>query len=136
MAGKDGSSVILVVEDDDGMREAIENLLDVAGFETILYASAEAMLADDADERQLCVIADLNLPAMSGLALLAELCRRSWHPPVIIITAHDSASTRHEATRLGAAAYLTKPFPSLALLTAINAIAARSSPEGARNLSH
>jgi FixJ family two-component response regulator len=136
MAVRDDSNVVLVVEDDDGMREAIENLLEVAGFDSILYSSAEAMLADHGSERRLCVIADVNLPAMSGLALLAELHRRSWHPPFIIITAYESASTRHEATRLGAEAYLTKPFPSVALLTAINAIAVRNRPVGATQLPH
>jgi FixJ family two-component response regulator len=117
--------VILVVEDDDGMREAIENLLGVAGFSTVVYESAEAMLAEDTSERALCVVSDLNLPAMSGLDLLTELRRRSWHVPVIIITAYDSESTRQEAARRGAIAYLPKPFPSIALLTAIESVAAR-----------
>jgi FixJ family two-component response regulator len=117
--------VILVVEDDDGMREAIENLLGVAGFSTVVYESAEAMLAEDTSERALCVISDLNLPAMSGLDLLTELRRRSWRVPVIIITAYDSESTRQEAARRGAIAYLPKPFPSIALLTAIESVAAR-----------
>jgi FixJ family two-component response regulator len=118
--------VVLVVEDDDGMREAIENLLGVAGFSTLLYESAESMLAEDACEHPLCVISDLNLPAMSGLDLLTELQRRSRHVPFIIITAYDSESTRQEAARRGAIAYLPKPFPSIALLTAIESIAARA----------
>jgi FixJ family two-component response regulator len=121
--------VILVVEDDDSMREAIENLLGVAGFSTVVYQSAEAMLAEDTCERPLCVISDLNLPAMSGLDLLTELHRRSWHVPLIIITAYDSESTRQEAARRGAIAYLPKPFPSVALLTVIKTIAARAIPE-------
>jgi FixJ family two-component response regulator len=121
--------VILVVEDDDSMREAIENLLGVAGFSTVGYESAETMLAEDTCERPLCVISDLNLPAMSGLDLLTELHRRSWHVPFIVITAYDSEPTRQEAARRGAIAYLAKPFPSIALLTAIKTIAARVIPE-------
>jgi FixJ family two-component response regulator len=121
--------VILVVEDDDSMREAIENLLGVAGFSAVVYESAEAMLAQDTDERPLCVISDLNLPAMSGLDLLAELHRRSWRVPFIIITAYDSESTRQEAARRGAIAYLPKPFPSIALLSAIESVAARGMQE-------
>ena len=121
--------VVLVVEDDDGMREAIEILLGVAGFSTAAYESAETMLAEDTCERPLCIISDLNLPAMSGLDLLTELHRRSRHVPFIIITAYDSESTRQEAARRGAIAYLPKPFPSLALLTAIKTIAARVMPE-------
>jgi FixJ family two-component response regulator len=121
--------VILVVEDDDSMREAIEILLGAAGFSTIVYGSAEAMLDEDTCERPLCVISDLNLPSMSGLDLLTELHRRSCHVPVIIITAYDSESTRQEAARRGAIAYLAKPFPSIALLTAIKTIDARAMPE-------
>ena len=115
-------NVILVVEDDDSMREAIATLLSLSGYRTLLFASAEAMLAEDAMERPLCVVSDLNLPAMSGLDLLIELRRRSWPTPVIIITAFDSPSTRQEAMRRGAAAYMAKPFPSTALLTAIHKI--------------
>ncbi len=126
MAGRGSARVILVVEDDESMREAIEQLLNVAGYVTVVYGSAEAMLRDQSSERPLCVISDLNLPAMSGLDLLTELRSRIWQPPVIIITAYDSASTRQAAERLGAAAYLAKPFPSVALLTAIEKLDMRT----------
>jgi FixJ family two-component response regulator len=122
LIGGAASSTILVVEDDDSMREAIATLLSLSGYRTLLFASAEAMLAEDAIDRPLCVVSDLNLPAMSGLDLLIELRRRSWPTPVIIITAFDSPSTRQEAMRRGAVAYMAKPFPSSALLTAIHKI--------------
>ena len=128
MIGEAASSTILVVEDDDSMREAIATLLSLSGYRTLLFASAEAMLAEDAMERPLCVVSDLNLPAMSGLDLLIELRRRSWPTPVIIITAFDSPSTRQEAMRRGAAAYMAKPFPSAALLTAIHEISPTGGP--------
>jgi len=110
---------VLVVDDDEGMREAIESLLAAAGFETAMYASAEALLAGGAIEGAVCVISDLKLPAMSGFELLAELRTRGNPPPVIVITAHDAPGVRKEAVRLGAAAYLAKPFPGSALLAAI-----------------
>jgi FixJ family two-component response regulator len=114
-----GGRRVLVVEDDEGMREAMESLLDAAGFATAAYASAEALLAGDAVEHALCVISDIKLPAMSGLELLTELRGRGAQPPVIVITAHDSPCVRDEAERRGAAAYLAKPFPGSALLAAI-----------------
>jgi FixJ family two-component response regulator len=123
-----GSSTVLVVEDDESMREAIATLLDLSGYRTLLYASAEAMLAENAIDRPLCVVSDLNLPAMSGLDLLIELRRRRWPTPVIIITAFDSPSTRREAMQRGAAAYMAKPFPSSALLTAIHQISPAGGP--------
>jgi len=127
MAGKADNRMVLIVEDDASMREAIECLLGISGFDTVIFESAEAMLTAETSRRPLCLISDLHLPAMSGLELLCELRRRSWHPPVIIITAHDSPSTREEAARLGAADYLAKPFPSISLLAAIEKIAAQAS---------
>ena len=120
---------VLVVDDDDGMREAIESLLDAAGFDTASYASAEALLAGGALDDALCIISDLKLPAMSGLELLTELRARGGLLPVIVITAHDAPGVRDEAERKGAAAYLSKPFPGSALLAAIEGVT--SSPRRA-----
>jgi FixJ family two-component response regulator len=111
---------VLVVEDDQGMREAIETLLDAAGIESASYASAEALLAGSAVDDALCIISDIKLPAMSGLDLLTALRARERSPPVIVITAHDCASVRADAARHGAAAYLAKPFLGTALLAAID----------------
>lgn len=111
---------VLVVEDDDSMREAIESLLDAAGIESALYASAEALLAGEVSAGSVCIVSDVKLPGMSGLELLAELRTRGGWPPVILITAHDSAALRAEAMRQGVAAYLAKPFLGSALLAAIH----------------
>jgi FixJ family two-component response regulator len=116
------ADTVLVVEDDDSMRASIDILLSLSGYRTALFASAEAVLAEDAIERPLCVVSDLNLPAMSGLDLMIELRRRGWPTPVIIITAFDSPASRKEAMRRGAAAYMAKPFQSSDLLTAIHDI--------------
>jgi FixJ family two-component response regulator len=113
------SRMVIVVEDDDSMREAIERLLHAAGFETAAYASAEALLGAGADPGAACVISDLKLPAMSGLELLTELRARGGWPPVIVVTAHDAPGVREEAAQHGAAAYLAKPFLGSALLGAI-----------------
>ena len=101
---------VLVVEDDDGMREAIETLLDAAGIETTAYASAEALLAGGAVEDALCVISDIKLPAMSGLELLTELRARAPLPPVIVITAHDAPGVRADAMRPARQPTLQNPF--------------------------
>ena len=114
---------VLVVDDDVGMREAIESLLDAAGFETATYASAEALLAGDPVDSAICVISDFKLPTMSGLDLLTELRARGGQPPVIVITAHDAPGLREIAERKGAAAYLCKPFAGRALLAAIESVA-------------
>ena len=71
----------------------------------------------------MCIISDLKLPAMSGFELLTALRARGARPPVIVITAHDAPGVRSEAERLGAAAYLAKPFAGSALLAAIESVA-------------
>jgi FixJ family two-component response regulator len=118
-------SKVFVVEDDDGMREAIETLLGAAGIESATYASAEALLGADGIDGATCVISDLKLPVMSGLELLTALRVRGVLPPFILVTAHDSPGVRSEAERLGVAAYLPKPFSGSELLAAIESASAR-----------
>jgi FixJ family two-component response regulator len=112
---------VVVIEDDDSMREAIARLLDAAGFRCAAYASAEAYLAVSPGEGTACVVSDLKLPAMSGLDLLAAMRARGGRAPLILITAHDAPGLGDEAGRRGAAAYLAKPFAGTALLDAIRA---------------
>lgn len=114
---------MLVIEDDEGMREAVESLLNAAGYATTAYASAEALLAANTLEGARCIVSDIRLPAMSGLELLDQLRGRGACPPVILMTAHDSSAMRQEARRHGAVAYLPKPFESGALLAAIEGAA-------------
>jgi len=110
---------VLVVEDDDSMRVAIERLLNAAGFATAVYASADELLAVGPCEDDACVVSDLVLPGQSGLELLGALRARGWLGPLVLITAQDSPSVRQEAARRGVAAYLAKPFPGSALLVAV-----------------
>ena len=116
---KDVGTKVLVVEDDDSLRQAIERLLNVASFATAVYRSAEDLLAAGPVAGDACVVSDLKLPGMSGLELLAELHARGWRRPLILITAHDSPSVRKEAMQCGVAAYLAKPFLGSALVTAV-----------------
>jgi len=110
---------VLVVDDDDSMREAVERLLSAADFEATGFASAEALLVCPAALAADCVVSDLRLPAMSGYTLLAELRARGSRSPFILITAYDAPGQREESARRGAAAYLVKPFRGTTLLNAI-----------------
>ena len=113
---------VLLVEDDDSMRNALVRLLDAAGFETAAYSSAEALLSGGALAGAKCVVSDIKFPGMSGLQLLTELRSRNTSTSVIVITAHDAPDLRDAAKRLGAAAYLAKPFHGSALLAAIRGL--------------
>lgn len=110
---------VLIVEDDDSMRQAIERLLNVANFTTAAYRSAEELLAVGTADGDACLVSDLKLPGMSGLELLAAMHARGWRQPMILITAHDSPAMRKEAEKSGVAAFLAKPFLGNALVAAV-----------------
>lgn len=120
--------VVIVVEDDDSLREALGRLLDAAGFRAVTFGSAEALLATGGVDGAVCVICDFKLPAMSGLELTTELAARGGWPSVILMTAHDSPGVREEAKRRGASGYLVKPFQGSVLLAAIERVAGAARP--------
>lgn len=112
---------VAVVEDDDGMREAIVRLLGAGGLRAVAFARAEEMLESGAGAEAACVVSDQMLPGKTGLELLDELRARGVRTPLILITAFDAMDLREEAVRRGVAAYLTKPFRGAELLEAVRA---------------
>jgi len=115
--------LVLTVGDNAGMRQAIDALMDAAGFSGIVYRSSEELLADGQFPDALCVISDIKLPDGSGFGLLKDLRARKASTPVILISAKDSKAIRNRARSCGAAAYLPKPFQASELLAAIERIA-------------
>ena len=77
--------MVLVVEDDDSMRQAIARLVGAAGFEVVTHLTAEQALADLDCAGAACVVSDLKLPAMSGLDLLTDLRTRGSPVPLILM---------------------------------------------------
>lgn len=119
------SRVVVVVEDDPGMREALEKVLRAAGVRALLFGSGEELIEAGEAERASCLVLDIRLPGMTGFELCRWLASRGQTAPVIFITAYDDAATRAEAERLGAVGYLLKPFGGKELVLSINrAIAA------------
>lgn len=111
---------IVIVEDDNGARQAFARLLNAAGFRAETFASAEALLESDVVASAACLVLDIHLPGLSGLELRRELVRsRTQLPPVIFITGHDEPATRAQAEALGASAYLPKPFAGRTLVEAV-----------------
>jgi FixJ family two-component response regulator len=119
---------VLLVEDDESMRQAVERLLNAYHFECSTYASAEELLAQGAGEDAACVVSDLMLPAMSGLDMLAKMRAQGGWPPLVLVTAHERPGLREEAMRQGAAAYLAKPFRGAALVAAVESAIESSRP--------
>jgi FixJ family two-component response regulator len=108
--------VIAVVEDDAAMREALSDLLEVTSFSCRTFDRAEAFLAEFAPGCFDCLITDLHLPGISGLALQQRLKALDVPIPVIIVTSSVDTMSRTRAMQEGAFAYLTKPFNDKALI--------------------
>ena len=111
--------IIVVVEDDASMSQAIERILRVGGFAVVMFASAEAALDADATTTADCLVLDIRLPGMSGFELYRQLVLSGGQPPAIFITAHDEPAIRDESDRIGARSYLAKPFSGRTLLDAV-----------------
>jgi two-component system response regulator FixJ len=112
-------TVIHVVDDDPAMRDSLAFLLDVNGFASKIYESANAFMSGAATDRPSCVISDIRMPGMSGIELVRELKSRGTVCPVILITGHGDVALAVEAMKAGAADFIEKPFDDQALLGAI-----------------
>ena len=123
--------LVVLVEDDDSLRTALERLLRAGGFETKAYGSAEAALADPDLDAPDCLVVDLCLPALSGLELVDSLRRRGIQAPVIAISAREEALVHDEIGRRGIEHFLAKPFLGSTLLRIIDAVLGEN--EGAAN---
>lgn len=110
---------IHVVDDDDAMLDSLLALLEDAGYQARSYASAEELLARGPLEPG-CVVSDIRMPGMDGLALLKKLRARGDGLPLILITGHGDVPLAVAAIKAGASDFLEKPFEAEALLAAVN----------------
>jgi FixJ family two-component response regulator len=117
------SRLIAIVDDDRSVQTALQDLLESEGLSTVCFCSAEEFLNSGAQDEAGCLIADIRMPGMSGIALQAKLKAAGCRIPIIFITAHGDAQLRLQAMRDGAAEFLTKPFDDEALLEAVHAAA-------------
>lgn len=117
---------VAVVEDDRSSRSALGRLLMVAGWQPVLFDSAEAFLAARRDHVWRCVIVDVQLGGMSGLDLQQNLQAAHDASPVIVVTGNQTAAVRQRAERAGCAAFLTKPYGGDDLLSVLDTVGSRS----------
>ena len=111
--------LIYIVDDDDALRNSLDDLLQSIGFRTQDFRSAEAFLSANQARDTACLILDVRMPRMSGLELQRQLVAASWRIPIIFITAHDDPANRRQAVNEGAAGFLCKPFDPGALVSAV-----------------
>jgi len=116
---------IAVVEDDQSVRDATVGLLRSHGFIAKGFASADEFLNSNRIRITSCLVADMRMPEMSGLALFGRLVALGAPIPTILITAFPEEAIRSRAFAAGVTAYLTKPFSEQELLDSIDLAAKR-----------
>ena len=112
-------NLIAVVDDDESVREAVAALLKSIGYDAVAFERAEDFLSSDHRRDADCLIADVQMPGMTGFDLYARIAASGEAIPTILITAYPSRGAQTRALRDGVKAYLAKPFMEEELLGCI-----------------
>ncbi len=111
--------IILVIEDDEAVRQSLKFALEQEGLEVHVYESGERLLADPALPRSGCLVVDYAMPGMDGITLLERLRQRHVDLPALLVTARSSPAVRERALRSGFRQVLEKPLEDNSLLDGI-----------------
>ena len=112
-------AIVYIVDDDDSVRRAIRRLIRSAGMEVEAFASGGDFLTSAFRDQNVCIVADVRMPGMSGLELQRKLVERGLKLPVILITGYHTAATRNQAKKIGAFGYFKKSVDDQDLLDTI-----------------
>jgi FixJ family two-component response regulator len=121
MTAPPDAPTVHLVEDDAQVAKALARLLRQHGLRTEIHDSAEAFLAQHDAFAPGCVVLDVNLPGLDGLALQQRLAERGPAPPIVFLTGHGDIPMSVRAVKAGAVDFLTKPVDAEALLAAVRA---------------
>lgn len=121
------SGVVLVVDDDDGLRTSLVEVLQAAGFEAYGFPAAKDLLAHGDTRRPACMVLDLHLPGLNGLELQQELLLDGEQIPIIFYSGQGDVESSVQAMKAGALDFLQKPVDPVDLLTAVRGALARDS---------
>ena len=111
--------LVIVVDDDDAVRQSLKFALEMEGLNVRLYESGDAILADRDLPVSGCLVVDYCMPAMDGIELIDRLRRRAVRLPAILITARATENLRRRAARSGFRQVLEKPLEDGALIDSI-----------------
>ncbi len=111
---------VFLVDDDHAVRDALELLLDTAGFNTVSFSSATEFLARYKADQPGCLVLDIRMPGMSGMELQDALVSEAVGLPIIFLTGHGNVRMSAKAFRTGAVDFLEKPFDESVLLQRIH----------------
>jgi FixJ family two-component response regulator len=112
---------VFIVDDDPLVLRVMGRLLRVHGFEACTFDSAEAFLAQSDASAPGCLVLDVRLPGLDGLALQRRLAGAGPAPPIVFLTGHGDIPMSVQAVKAGAVDFLTKPVATETLLAAVRA---------------
>lgn len=118
---------VFIIDDDRGMRAAIQDLVESVGLRAESFATGEEFLSSQRGADPSCLVLDIRLPQMSGLDFQRRLAEVGMEIPIIFITAHGDIPMSVRALKAGAIEFLTKPFRDQDLLDAIQQALQRDS---------
>jgi FixJ family two-component response regulator len=115
----DTQSVVYVIDDDAGMRDALKSLLGSVGLRVEAFGAASEFLGKNLPDAAVCLVVDVRLPGLSGLDFQTELSKANIDAPIIFITGHGDIAMTVKAMKAGAVEFLAKPFRDQDLLDAV-----------------
>jgi FixJ family two-component response regulator len=118
---------VFIIDDDRGMRQAIQDLVESVGLRAEAFATGQDFLGKQLSGSPSCLVLDVRLPQMSGLDFQRQLADTGVQIPIIFITAHGDIPMSVRALKSGAVEFLTKPFRDQDLLDAIQQALQRDS---------
>jgi FixJ family two-component response regulator len=113
-------TLISIIDDDAWAREGVKDLVASLGYRTLTFSSADDFVKSGRIEETNCVISDVQMPGMSGLALQIYLAEQGHSTPIIFMTAYPDERSRVRALDAGAAGFLVKPFDDKLLIQCLN----------------
>jgi len=116
----EGQSVVFVVDDDESMRRSLATLLRSVGLDARVFPSPQDFMRAERPDAPACLVLDVRMPGMSGLAFQEQLAKAGIGLPIIFITGHGDVPMTVRAMKAGAVEFLTKPFDDQVLLDAIH----------------
>jgi len=117
----EGQSVVFVIDDDESMRRSLASLLRSVGLDARVFSSPQEFTRAERPDAPGCLVLDVRLPGMSGLAFQEQLAKAGIGLPIIFISGHGDVPMTVRAMKAGAVEFLTKPFDDQVLLDAIHA---------------
>jgi FixJ family two-component response regulator len=114
-------ALVLIVDDDERVRLAIQELVQSVGLDAACFASTQELLESKAYERPGCLVLDVRLPGLSGLDFQQHLNSSGKTKPIVFLTGHADVPMTVQAMKAGAIDFLTKPVRDQSLLDAIKA---------------